>query len=117
MQAPGFGLVVEYTKDIERATRFYVEVLGLRPERVAPMFVQFEHFAIASDASLGGKDQPELYWLVEDAEAAWRTLSAKAKVVMALEQKPFGKVFAIEDADGRPRYLLELAKTRPSQAV
>ena len=28
---------------------------------------------------------------------------------------PFGKVFAVNDPDGRPRYLLELARERPSR--
>ena len=36
---------------------------------------------------------------------------------MPLKDMPFGKVFGVKDADGRPRYLIELAPVRPSVAV
>ena len=115
--APRFGFVVEYVADIEAAKRFYIDVLGLQIERAAPTFVQFGSFAIASDESLGGRGEPELYWLVDDAEAAFRDLSQKAEVSVPLQQMPFGKVFAVKDPAGRPRFLLELAADRPSQPV
>lgn len=114
---PRFGFVLEYVSDIETAKRFYVEVMGLEVERAHPTFVQFNSFAIASDEPLGGSGQPELYWLVDDAEAAYAELSAKAQVSMPLKQLPFGKVFAINDPIGRQRFLVELARNRPSQAV
>jgi catechol 2,3-dioxygenase-like lactoylglutathione lyase family enzyme len=114
---PRFGFVVEYVKDIEAAKDFYVDVLGLEMQRYYPTFVQFDKFAIASDQPIGATGEPELYWLVDDAAASYRELSQKAEVVAPLTQKPFGKVFAINDADGRPRYLLELSRERPSQAV
>lgn len=114
---PRFGFVVEYVEDIERARRFYADVLGLELQRVAPSFVQFEHFAIASDESLGGRGEPELYWLVDDAEAALRELSTSAGIAMPLTEKPFGKVFAVSDPDGKPRYFIQLAVNRPSRAV
>ncbi len=84
METPRFGFVIEYVRDVERAKRFYTEVLGLRVQREAPVFVQFEHFAIASDEPLGGEPAPELYWLVDDADAAWRELSARAEVALPL---------------------------------
>jgi catechol 2,3-dioxygenase-like lactoylglutathione lyase family enzyme len=112
---PEFGFAIEYVTDIEASTRFYTDVLGLRVERSAPSFVQFEHFAIATDQPLGGIDEPELYWLVDDAEAAYTDLSRKGKISLPLKQLPFGKVFGISDPDGRPRYVLELAANRPSQ--
>jgi catechol 2,3-dioxygenase-like lactoylglutathione lyase family enzyme len=114
---PQFGFVLEYVTDVEAAKRFYVDVLGLEVERYHPTFVQFKNFAIASDESLGGRGEPELYWLVDDAEAAFRDLSPKAEVSLPLKQMPFGKVFAIKDPAGRPRYLLELARDRPSRPV
>lgn len=112
-----FGFYLEYVPDIEAAKRFYVDVLGLEVERYHPTYVQFKHFAIANDASMSGTREPEVYWLVEDAEAAFRDLSQKAEVVMPLKQMPFGKVFGIKDPAGRPLYLLEFAQNRPSQAV
>ncbi|HEY8490830.1 MAG TPA: VOC family protein [Dehalococcoidia bacterium] len=114
---PRFGFVVEYVADIEAATRFYADVLGLEVQRWHPTFVQFDSFAIATDESLGGRGEPELYWLVDDAEAAFRDLSGKAEVGLPLRQMPFGKVFAVKDPDGRLRYLLELAQDRPSRPV
>lgn len=114
---PRFGFVVEYVKDIEAAKRFYTDVLGLTMQRYHPTFVQFEHFAIASDQPADSSGAPEIYWLVDDAAAAFADLSKKAEVSMPVTQKPFGKVFAVKDADGRPRYLLELARNRPSEAV
>jgi catechol 2,3-dioxygenase-like lactoylglutathione lyase family enzyme len=113
--APKFGFVVEYVKDIDAATRFYVDVMGLELQRTSPTFVQFQNFAVATDQPLGGKGEPELYWLVDDAQAAFDDMSRKANVIRPLEQLPFGRVFGIEDADGRPRFVLELAANRPSR--
>jgi predicted enzyme related to lactoylglutathione lyase len=114
---PGFGFVLEYVTDIEAAKRFYTDVVGLKVERYHPTYVQFEHFAIANDESLSGSRDPEVYWLVEDAEEAFRDLSGKTEITMPLRQMPFGKVFGIKDPAGRPLFLLEFAQNRPSQAV
>ena len=114
---PKFGFVLEYVTDIEAAKRFYVEVLGFKVERTNPVFVQFDHFAIASDESLGGKRDPEVYWVVDDVEAAFKDLSPNAEVILPLKQMPFGKVFSIKDPAGQPLYLIEFAQNRPSQAV
>jgi catechol 2,3-dioxygenase-like lactoylglutathione lyase family enzyme len=110
-----FGFVVEYVKDIEEARRFYEGVLGLRVEREHPTFVQFEHFALASDEPMAGKGEPEVYWLVGNAKRAFDEISRAAEVVLPLQQKPFGQVFGVRDPDGQPRYLLELAANRPSR--
>jgi catechol 2,3-dioxygenase-like lactoylglutathione lyase family enzyme len=115
--APKFGFALEYVKDIAEARRFYTDVLGLAVAREHPNYVEFENFAIATDESMSGKDEPELYWLVDDAQAAYDTMSSRAKVSTALQDMPFGRLFAVEDPAGRPRYVLELAKVRPSQAV
>ncbi len=112
-----FGFVVEYVKDIEAAKRFYVGVLGLEIQRQHPSFIQFETFALASDEPLGGTGEDELYWLVDDAENTYARLSDQVDISMPLKQFPFGKVFGILDPDGRTRFLLELVKNRPSQAV
>ncbi len=113
---PIFGFILEYVTDIEAAQRFYVEVLGLKVERYHPVFVQFNnHFAIANDSSLSGTREPEVYWLVDDAEVAFNEFSQKAEIVHPLNQMPFGKVFGIKDPTGRPIFLLEFAQNRPSQ--
>jgi catechol 2,3-dioxygenase-like lactoylglutathione lyase family enzyme len=115
MITPQFGFVLEYVPDIETAKRFCTDVLGLVMERYHPTFVQFSHFAIATDESLSGSRDPELYWLVDDAEAAFREISGKAEVTLPLKQMPYGKVFGIKNTAGRPCYLLELARDRPSR--
>jgi predicted enzyme related to lactoylglutathione lyase len=114
---PRFGFVLEYVADVEVAKQFYTDVLGLEVQRYHPSYVQFEHFAVASDESMSGLREPEVYWLVEDADAAFADLSQRAEVSMPVTQMPFGKVFGIKDPAGRPKYLLEFAKDRPSQAV
>lgn len=116
-ERPAFGFVVEYVKDIEAAKHFYTEVMGLEVEREHPTFIQFETFAIATDEPMGGEATQEVYWLVQDAEKAFRSLSERASVCLPLQQVPFGKVFGVRDPDGFPRYILELSKNRPSQAV
>jgi predicted enzyme related to lactoylglutathione lyase len=114
---PQFGFAVEYVTDIEAAKRFYVDVLGLEVQREAPSFVQFQNFAIASDTPMGGRAECELYWLVDDADAAFSRLSKMTEISLPLTAQPFGKVFGIQDPSGHPCYVLELAKNRPSKPV
>jgi len=117
---PRFAFALEYVSDLEAAKRFYVDVLGLEVEREAPVFIQFKdqagaRFAIASDASLSGERGLELYWRVDDAEAAFREFAPKAEVGLSLTQMPFGTVFGIKDPAGQPHYLIEFAQNRPSE--
>jgi catechol 2,3-dioxygenase-like lactoylglutathione lyase family enzyme len=116
-QEPQFGFAVEYVKDIEAATRFYVDVIGLRVERTFPTFVQFDHFAIAADKPLGGVEETELYWLVDDADSAYSKMSEQGDVTLPMSQQPYGKVFGIRGPAGRSCFVLELASDRPSQPV
>lgn len=118
-----FGFVVEYVTDIEAAKRFYVDVLGLTIEREAPVFVQFQdrsggnHYAIASDERLSAGKAPEIYWVVDRAEAAHAELSAKGVAVSDIRMMPFGKVFSVTDPAGQESFLIEFAAVRPSHAV
>jgi catechol 2,3-dioxygenase-like lactoylglutathione lyase family enzyme len=113
--APRFGFVVTYVDDLAAAKRFYVDTLGLTIEREAPNFVQFEHFALATDESMDGLRSPELYWLVADAESTAAALGSQATICMPLRTLPFGKVFGVRDPSGQPRYLLQLSAARPSR--
>jgi catechol 2,3-dioxygenase-like lactoylglutathione lyase family enzyme len=112
-----FGFVVAYVDDIESTKRFYTDVLGLKVEREAPNFVQFDRFGLANDASMDGRRQLEVYWLVDDAEAELEQLRKRAPICMELKKLPFGKVFGVSDPSGQPRYLLELARERPSRPL
>lgn len=118
---PRFAFVLEYVADVEAARPFYLEVLGLTVEREHPTFIQFKDeagvaFAISSDTPLGNGD-PEVCWAVDDAEAAFRALSATTDITLPLVELPFGKIFGVADPAGRPQYLVEFARNRPSQAV
>ena len=75
---PQFGFVLEYVTDVEAARRFYEDVVGLKVERYHPTYVQFSNFAIASDQSMTGARDPEIYFLVDDAEAAFARGCARA---------------------------------------
>jgi catechol 2,3-dioxygenase-like lactoylglutathione lyase family enzyme len=110
-----FGFAVNNVKDIAKAKRFYTEVLGLEIQREAPNFIQFEHFAIASD-NPEATSPIELYWLVDDAEAARRDLSARGATCSAVDSKPFGKLFTLKDPERGERFVLEFAAARPSKA-
>jgi catechol 2,3-dioxygenase-like lactoylglutathione lyase family enzyme len=116
-EKPRFGFAIHYVTDLQAARRFYVEVLGQKVERQHATFVQFERFAIASDESMTGKRETELYWLVDDAERAFREMSGAAEVGVALKEMPFGKVFSLKDPAGNACFLLELARDRPSKAA
>lgn len=119
-----FAFALEYVTDVEAAKRFFVDVLGLEVERDHPTFVQFKagngaSYAIASDDPMdptrGG--EPELWWVVDDANAAFAAMSAGSEVAMPPRQMPFGTCFGIKDPAGQVHYLLEFARERPSQAV
>src|SRR5262249_51035384 len=110
-----FGFSLEYVADVDEARRFYADAMGLVVQREHPTFVQFENFAIADDESLSGTRDPELYGLVDDAEAALQELKKGVEVTVPLRQRPFGKVFGIKNTTGRTCFILELAKDRPSK--
>ena len=117
-----FGFALEYVSDIQQAKRFFTDVLGLEVEREHPTFVQFKAgngagYAIATDAPMDRGDVPELWWLVEDAHAAFAEMTARADVAMPMRQLPFGTCFGIKDPTGQVHYVLEFARERPSQAV
>ncbi|HRW73283.1 MAG TPA: hypothetical protein P5093_12865 [Ottowia sp.] len=110
-----FALAVRYVNNMPAARHFYVDVLGLKPEREHAAFIQFDHFALASDAPLGDDRAAELCWLVADIDDAWQTLKDQARVRMPLRSLPFGRIFSIDDADGHPCYVMQWAEQRPSQ--
>jgi len=66
---------------------------------------------------LSGTRDPELYGLVDDAEAALQELKKGVEVTVPLRQRPFGKVFGIKNTTGRTCFILELAKDRLSKPV
>jgi len=121
-QPVAFGFALEYVQDVQQTKRFFTEVLGLKVDRDHPTFVQFSArngaaYAIASDAPMDKGDAPELWWLVDDANAAFAQMSPRSEVSMPLRQMPFGTCFGIKHPAGQVHYVLELAPDRPSQPV
>jgi len=114
-EKPKFGFVVEFVEDIEVAKSFYTDELGLEIERSHPQYVEFETFAIATGEPLIADVKEEIYWLVDDAQSMYETLSKSTEVCLYLQEVPFGKVFGVKSPDGRVRYILELASVRPSK--
>jgi catechol 2,3-dioxygenase-like lactoylglutathione lyase family enzyme len=117
-----FAFAIEYTQDIPTTKRFFTDVLGLQVDRDHPTFVQFKDahgaaYAIASDAPMGTGDVPELWWMVDNAEAACAEMSKSAEIAMPIRELPFGKCFGIKNPNGQIHYLLEFAANRPSQQV
>jgi predicted enzyme related to lactoylglutathione lyase len=117
-----FGFALEYVTDVQTTKKFFTDVLGLAVERDHPTFVQFKAgngaaYAIASDAPMDKGNAPELWWVVEDASAAFAEMSRSAEVAMPMRQMPFGTCFGIKDPGGQVHYVLEFAQQRPSQAV
>ncbi len=119
-----FGFALEYVPDVQSAKHFFVDVLGLKVDRDHPSFVQFSDgrgasYAIASDERMDPNEEgvPELWWVVDNAETAFKDMSARAEVSMPLRHMPFGTCFGIKDPTGQVHYLLEFAQERPSQQV
>ncbi len=122
--AARFGFPLEYVSDVETAKPFFVDVLGLEVERDHPTFVQFKagdgaRYAIASDQPMdpAAAARTELWWVVDDAEAAFREMSSRAEVSLPLRQMPFGTCFGIKDPAGQVHYVLEFAPARPSREL
>ena len=72
---PQFGFVLEYVKDMDAAVRFYTDVMGLKPKRTHPTFVEFDYFALATDAPMDRSDGQEVWWIEEAAAASFAELS------------------------------------------
>jgi len=103
--------------DLDRSLEFYVDVMGMEVEDQAPGFVQFGNKGAGANFALGRLEdsptrsaEPELWWFVESAQAAYDELKGKGvEIATPVTQMPFGKTFSIKDPAGQQRYLLELA--------
>ena len=114
---PTFGFVLEFVTNIEESRRFYADVLGLGVRREHPDFVQFDNFAITTGAFFGRQEPPALYWLVDNAAAAYGDVCARTRPSIPLTPMPFGHLFAVDDPDGMRRFVLQLTGERRGNAV
>ncbi len=119
-----FGFALEYVTDVQSTRDFFVNVLGLKVDRDHPTFVQLSDahgasYAIASDERMDPAQDgiPELWWVVDNAQATLERMSRTAEISMPLRHMPFGTCFGVKDPSGQVHYVLEFAQQRPSQPV
>ena len=113
----GLNFVLLHVTDIEQATAFYTEKFGLAIEDQMPGFVQFKQpmgqgatLALSSEGDGSPVQNVELWWFVDDADAAYADLVAKdVTVAQPLKDEPFGRTFAIKDPAGNTMYIMKLA--------
>ncbi|HMA35072.1 MAG TPA: VOC family protein [Chloroflexia bacterium] len=110
----GLNFVMLHVPDVAEARAFFVDKLGLELEDDTPGFLQFK--ATHGGAALGvGQPPPgaaegaELWWFVDDADAAHADLVAKGVTILEPPaDQPFGRSLAIRGPGGQALYLLQL---------
>ena len=113
----GLNFILLHVTDIEKATAFYTEKLGLVIEDQQPGFVQFKQpmgqgatFALSSEGDGTPVQNVELWWFVDDADATYADFAAKGvPMAQSLKDEPFGRTFAIKDPAGNTLYMMKLA--------
>ena len=92
--------VVLYVSDMERATRFYRETLGLEPDHESEHWTTFRTGACTL-ALHPGTAEPDPTFLVADIEAERERLAAASVEVTEIrEPTPGVRVFDVRDPDG-----------------
>ena len=98
--------VVVYTQDMERATAFYRDVLGLEPDVESPHWTTF-HTGACTLALHAGSEAPDPTFEVADAEAERERLLAAGVDVTEIREPIAGvRVFDARDPDGN-RFSIE----------
>ena len=103
--------VVVYTQDMERATAFYRDVLGLEPDFESPHWTTFRTGACTL-ALHAGSEAPDPTFQVADAAAERERLLAAGVEVTEIREPVAGlRVFDARDPDGN-RFSLESRAAR-----
>jgi catechol 2,3-dioxygenase-like lactoylglutathione lyase family enzyme len=98
--------VVVYTRDMERATAFYRDVLGLQPDFESPYWTTFRTGA-CTFALHAGSEAPDPTFEVADAGAEREGLIAAGIEVTEIREPVAGlRVFDARDPDGN-RFSIE----------
>ena len=98
--------VVVYTRDMERATAFYRDVLGLEPDFESPHWTTFRTGACTL-ALHAGSEAPDPTFEVADAAAERERLIAEGIEVTEIREPVAGlRVFDARDPDGN-RFSIE----------
>jgi catechol 2,3-dioxygenase-like lactoylglutathione lyase family enzyme len=117
----GLQFIVRHVADIDAARVFYTEKMGFEVQGEQPGFVQFKapdgaSFAIslasadpvATELPSGQSEPLELWWYVDDADAAYADLRAKGvEVLFPPKDMPFGRAFAVQDPTGARSFILQ----------
>jgi catechol 2,3-dioxygenase-like lactoylglutathione lyase family enzyme len=103
--------VVVYTRDMDRATAFYRDVLGLEPDFESPHWTTFRTGACAF-ALHAGSEAPDPTFEVADAAAEHERLIAAGVEVTEIREPVAGlRVFDARDPDGN-RFSIESRAAR-----
>ncbi len=104
----GLTYAIVTTPDVPRARRFFTEKLGLSTEDdQGDFFSQFTTregtlWAVMAMPEHASPRSAELYLLVDDADAAYRTWKERGvEMVSEPNDQPFGRTFSFRDAGGR----------------
>jgi predicted enzyme related to lactoylglutathione lyase len=93
--------VVVYVEDMERATAFYRDVLGLAPTLETPHWTTFRAGACTLALHAGGVAPPDPTFLVPDLDAVRARLAAAGVDVTEIrEPAPGLRVFDLRDTEG-----------------
>lgn len=113
----GLNFVMVHVPNVEEAASFYTGKLGLEVDQQMPGFVQFKQpggsgavFSLGvAEGTEGVQANPiELWWFVEDADAAHDELAGKGvEIASPLADEPFGRTFSIKDPAGHTLYMLQ----------
>lgn len=104
----GLQFVVVNVPSVAAVRDFYAETLGFTVVTESPAFLQLRtaagggaDYALSESADAKPGENPELWWLVDDADATYVELKGKG-VGIASEPMdlPFGRAFAIHDPAG-----------------
>ena len=98
--------VVVYTRDMERATAFYRDVLGLEPDVLSPHWTTFRT-GVCTFALRTGSEAPDPTFEVADVAAERERLIAAGVEVTEIREPVAGlRVFDARDPDGN-RFSIE----------
>jgi catechol 2,3-dioxygenase-like lactoylglutathione lyase family enzyme len=111
----GLRTAIYYTPDLEKATAWYTEVLGIGPYFAEPFYVGFNvggfELGLQPDkvAGLEGLGGNVAYWGVESAEEAFNRLIALGATALSAAQEVGGgiKVAIVRDPFGNALGIIE----------
>jgi catechol 2,3-dioxygenase-like lactoylglutathione lyase family enzyme len=96
--------ITQTVKDIEKAKRFYEDILGFEP---GPFYkpTNWQPYKFQEDVffaiGLPPGSTDEISIIVDDIESFWMRVKEKVEVVHPLEKSPWGTYrFVIKDPDG-----------------